>query len=202
MSWEPINLATKKNQLARLVSHAILIDSPHLLYCIYIYATTYTADMAKPLLVLDYLTVFFFFGIIFWVGLFLIFKARKNKKQGTAPIGPCVSHLPPPQSILGKILYMNLLHWVQQGKPPIFFVRRNINWHFQMCYFFGPKPQLMVNCWFGLVVWDSRDTRKRQSLSFSGIPGIQTTGTQTTHQPLVENLGLMKHLFPFKKIEA
>ena len=41
--------------------------------------------------------------------------------------------------------------------------------------YFPANFQLMDNCWFGLVVWDSKGTPKQQSISFSGIPGIQTT---------------------------
>ena len=37
----------------------------------------------------------------------------------------------------------------------------------------GEITQLMVNCWFGLVVWDSGGTPKYNP--FHGIPGIQTT---------------------------
>ena len=39
--------------------------------------------------------------------------------------------------------------------------------------------QLMLNGWFGLVVWDSRGTPNNPFIF--GIPGIQTTGPQTTN---------------------
>ncbi len=41
--------------------------------------------------------------------------------------------------------------------------------------------QLMVNGWFGLVVWDSRCTSKIINPFQKGIPGIQITGPQTNN---------------------
>ena len=50
-------------------------------------------------------------------------------------------------------------------------------------FFFGGK---MTNEWLivglgSLVVWDSRDTPKNPNPFLKGIPGIQTTGTQTNN---------------------
>ena len=51
-----------------------------------------------------------------------------------------------------------------------------------------------INSWLivglgRLVVWDSNRfyTQESQSLSFLGIPGIQTTGTQINNEPLADN---------------
>ena len=67
-------------------------------------------------------------------------------------------------------------------------------------YFFPAKIQLMVNCWFGAfsgLGFKSGYTKESQSLSCSGIPGIQTTGPQTNNQPLAEKWKCWTLIFVF-----
>ena len=46
--------------------------------------------------------------------------------------------------------------------------------------FFRSLYQLIVNGWFGLVVWDSTGTPKTPNPFHKGIPGIQTTNPKPT----------------------
>ena len=62
-----------------------------------------------------------------------------------------------------------------------------------MFFFWGVVVvQLMVNWWFGgLVVWDSNQGAVKNPNPFHmQIPGIQTTGTQTTNLPLVDGVNI------------
>ena len=53
-------------------------------------------------------------------------------------------------------------------------------WLNHFLHTFFPHFQLMFNCWFGLMVWDSRVHPSKKALSFLGILGIQTAGPQPT----------------------
>ena len=60
----------------------------------------------------------------------------------------------PLDKYMGQKKYPNLVAvgWVPQalGLRPVD----------PLCFFYSLKFQLMVNCWFGLVVWESRSTPK------------------------------------------
>ena len=57
--------------------------------------------------------------------------------------------------------------------------------------------QLMVNCWFGLMVWDSRGTPKNPNPFRKRIPGIQTTGAPNQQ---LTTWWQLKHFFIFTPI--